>query len=133
METIRLLVADDNPGVRFVVGTMARGEPALELVAEAENGEDAVAKVREHRPDVVVLDVSMPVLDGISALPLILEVAPDCRVVMYSAVSDRRTEALEAGAHGWVTKGESLTDLRDHILAAARGDDDPPAGQRPAS
>jgi CheY-like chemotaxis protein len=122
-DTITLLVADDNAGVRFVIGTMSRADGELQLVAEAENGQDAIERARIHQPDVVLLDVSMPVMDGIAALPGIREAAPGTRIVMYSAVSDRRVEALRAGADAWVTKGDSLTELRDAILAAVRDAD----------
>ncbi len=110
----RILLADDAPFMRMQCGRMLT---ALGYeVIEAENGRDAVAKYSQHRPDAVLLDVTMPELDGIAALRQIKELDPDARIAMVSALGQQRVvmEALQAGARDFVMKPF----VPDRILAA---------------
>jgi DNA-binding NarL/FixJ family response regulator len=88
-------------------------EPGVEIVATAGNGLEGVERCREHRPDVLVLDVAMPVMDGLTALPLVREASPGTRIVLYSAFDsgEIREEAHELGADAYVRKGVGVAEL----------------------
>src|SRR3954466_47609 len=97
---IRILVADDHPVVRAGLAAVLTQQPDLELVAEAENGERALALYREHRPDVALMDLRMPVMDGVAAIGAITAEFPHARILAlttYEGDADIR-RALEAGA-----------------------------------
>lgn len=113
---ITVVIVDDNEGTRSLLRALAQRDDRLEIVAEAGNGLEAVTAVREHRPDAIILDIMMPVVTGLDAIPDILELAPETRIVGYSAYEGHRQEALELGAHGWVTKGQPWDHLADTIL-----------------
>lgn len=113
---LRVLVVDDNEGIRNLLRALARGDTQIEIVADAVDGEDAIRHAATVLPDVVVLDVDMPNTDGIRAIAGISAVAPATRIVMFSAITDRREEAKSAGADDWVAKGEPWDVLRDAIL-----------------
>lgn len=126
METdrpITLVIVDDNPGIRTLLGALARRDERLAVVAEAEDGRHAIQVVTEHRPDVVILDVMMPVMDGLDAIPGITAASPETRIVMYSAYAESRQEAMTRGAHGWCLKGEPWDTMADIIfeVIAERG------------
>lgn len=119
METdlpITLVIVDDNPGIRTLLGALARRDDRLDVVAEAEDGRHAIEVVTEHQPDIVILDVMMPVMDGLEAIPEIIAASPDTRVVMYSAYAESRDEAMSLGAHGWCLKGEPWETMADIIF-----------------
>lgn len=121
---IRLLVADDHPVVRLGLSALLATEPDLELVAEAEQGEEAVAKFREHRPDVALVDLRMPVLGGVEVIRRIVGEFPDARIIaltMYDGDAAIR-RALDAGARGYLLKDMLLTDLVSAVRAVGRGD-----------
>src|SRR5689334_3031224 len=107
MNSIRVLVADDSALMRQTLRRVISAEPGMEVVGIARDGEDAVAKARELRPDVVTMDINMPKLDGITALQLILE-EKICPVVMVSSLTQRGAmttfECLELGAFDFVAK-----------------------------
>ncbi|MFD8154076.1 response regulator [Streptomyces sp. NPDC059720] len=106
---LRVVVADDNPVVRAGLTALLSGRPDIEVVAEAADGSQAYEAARQHRPDVVLLDVRMPGVDGISALPYLVGIAP---VVMltYSRESEIVQEALRRGAGGYLVHGEFTAD-----------------------
>src|SRR6478672_523858 len=123
-ERIRILLADDHPVVRGGLAAVVAQEPDLLLVAEAENGERAVALFREHLPDVVVMDLRMPLMGGVEAIRKITEEFPAARVLAlttYEGDADIR-HALEAGARGYLLKDMLLTDVITAIRAVRRGD-----------
>ncbi len=124
-ELVRLLVVDDSEAFRVLLRarTARESDPAMVVVGEARDGREAIDAAGELRPDIIVLDVAMPRMDGLQALPELIAVSPDSRVVMYSANDGYRGQALDAGAHAWVTKGEGWPALRDRIrsLATATG------------
>jgi DNA-binding NarL/FixJ family response regulator len=120
MSTVRrVVVCDDARDLVRMLEVALGAEPDLEVVATAANGLEGVERCREHRPDVVVLDVAMPVMDGLTALPLVREASPETRVVLYSAFdsAEMRSEAEALGADAYVRKGTTIGDL----VAAIRG------------
>lgn len=121
---IRILVADDHGIVRSGVRMLLDQQDGMQVVAEAEDGVDAVQAAIRHRPDAVVLDVSMPRMTGIQATHEIRQHLPDVAVVLLSMHDDRRYfyEALKAGAAGYVLKRSADTQLVDAIRSAMRGE-----------
>ncbi|QCD57957.1 response regulator transcription factor [Streptomyces hawaiiensis] len=114
---LRVVVADDNPVVRAGLTALLSGRADIEVVAEAADGRQAYEAAHRHRPDVVLLDVRMPGVDGISALPYLVGIAP---VVMltYSRESEIVQEALRRGAGGYLVHGEFTA---DQLVDAVRG------------
>ena len=104
----RVLIVDDVADLRMLLRMTLSGNEEFEVVAEASDGLEAIAQAERHQPDLVVLDLSMPVLDGLEALPRILEVAPDARVVVLSGFDESRMRepALAAGAVAYLQKGD---------------------------
>ncbi|MDP8927247.1 MAG: response regulator transcription factor [Actinomycetota bacterium] len=121
-EPIKLVIVDDNAGIRTLLRSLAKREHRMAVVGEAENGVEAVMVSRRKQPDVVILDVMMPVMDGLEAIPGIIESSPRTCIVMYSAYSDPRDEAFRLGAHGWCTKGSTWDVMAETIydVVAAR-------------
>jgi DNA-binding NarL/FixJ family response regulator len=122
-EPIRVLIADDQAlfrrGLYVVLGT----EEGIEVVAEAGNGEEAVAKAEEFAPDVVLMDVRMPKLNGIDAARTIRSIAPSTKILMLT-VSDEEDdlyEAIKAGANGYLLKEISVEEVADAIRAVVQG------------
>lgn len=118
---VRVVVADDTEDMRLLLRMAIVLRSDLELVGEAADGEQAIQLTAALRPDLLVLDVDMPVLDGLSALPRLREVAPETRVVILSAspASLHGRTALGAGAVAYVEKSTSVTTLIDEILRGA--------------
>lgn len=106
---LRVVVADDNPVVRAGLGVLLSGRNDIEVVAEAADGRQAYDMAVQHRPDVVLLDVRMPGVDGISALPHLVRVAP-VMMLTYSRESEIVHEALRLGAGGYLVHGEFTAD-----------------------
>ncbi|MBC9717639.1 response regulator transcription factor [Streptomyces sp. TRM66268-LWL] len=106
---LRVVVADDNPVVRAGLTALLGGREDLQVVAEAADGRQALAAAQQHRPDVVLLDVRMPGVDGISALPFLVKVAP-VLMLTYSRESAIVQEALRLGAGGYLVHGEFTAD-----------------------
>lgn len=120
----RVLVADDHPVVRTGLAAVLVQEADLELVGEAENGERAVALYREHLPDVCLMDLRMPVMDGVEAIRTITAEFPSARILAlttYEGDADIR-RALEAGARGYLLKDMLLTDVIRAVRAVRRGE-----------
>ena len=119
---MRLLIADDDEAVRLTLSALAARHPALELVGAAADAEEAIELVREHRPDVVLLDVSMPGGGGIRAATGIRDVMPDARLVALSAHDGPsvQLEMSRAGAIGYLVKGASDEQIVSAIRSAAR-------------
>ena len=121
---IRVLIADDHAVVRTGLAQLVETFDEVELVGAAANGEEAVALSGEREPDVVLMDLEMPVLDGIEATRRIRAEHPDVAVVVLTSFSDRDRilAALDAGAAGYLLKDAEPPELAKAIEAAARGD-----------
>jgi DNA-binding NarL/FixJ family response regulator len=121
---IRVLIAEDHQVVRFGLVELLGSEDDVEVVAAVGDGEAAVAAADEHRPDVVLLDISMPELNGIEAAGRILAAWPEAHVVMLtaSAARDQIVQAIDAGALGYLLKDASPDELIEGVRAAARGE-----------
>lgn len=121
---VRVLVADDHPVVREGLAAMLQAEPDLDVVGEAGNGDEAVALAARLRPDVVLMDLRMPRLDGASATARIAQEVPGARVLVlttYDTDADI-VRAVEAGATGYLLKDTPRSQLADAVRAAARGE-----------
>jgi DNA-binding NarL/FixJ family response regulator len=121
---IRVLIADDHGVLRDGLGRLIDALDDIELVGIAADGEDAVARCRETSPDVVLMDLEMPRLDGIEATRRITAERPATAVLILTSFSDRPRilGALEAGACGYLLKDAASAEVADGIRAAARGE-----------
>jgi DNA-binding NarL/FixJ family response regulator len=121
---IRILVTDDHPVVRDGLRGAFTGEPDIEVVGEAASGLEALALVARHQPDVVLMDLRMPELDGVGAIRRLAVSYPAVRVLVlttYDAEADV-LPAIEAGATGYLLKDAPVADLLAAVRAAARGE-----------
>ncbi len=118
----RIVLADDVFDLRFMVKLALERSGRFRVVAEAENGDEAVAAAREHQPDLVLLDVSMPVKDGLEALPHIRSVSPKAKIVMLSGFEASRlaSAAMESGAAAYLEKGIPPNQLVTELLKVLR-------------
>jgi DNA-binding NarL/FixJ family response regulator len=122
--TVRLLIVDDHPVVREGLRGMLATDPTLDVVGEASSGEDALAKVGELQPDVVLMDLRMPGLDGARATERISREHPGVRVIVLTTYDsdDDILRAVEAGAAGYLLKDTPRAELAAAVRAAARGE-----------
>jgi DNA-binding NarL/FixJ family response regulator len=113
MKTVRILIADDHDLMRRGVRTLLEPHPGWEICGEATTGREAVAKAEQLKPSIVILDISMPDLNGVDAAKRIKKVSPDTEVLIFSAhYSDQLIrEILEAGVRGYIVKSDSDRDL----------------------
>ncbi|MEW9550057.1 response regulator [Nonomuraea sp. NPDC050783] len=120
--SVRVVVADDQELVRAGFAMILDAQPDIEVVAEAGDGAQAVAAVREHRPDVLLLDIRMPVMDGIEAARLVCADSA-CRVIMLTTfdLDDYVYDALRAGASGFLLKDVRRDDLVHAVRVVAAG------------
>jgi DNA-binding NarL/FixJ family response regulator len=116
---VRLLIVDDSPRVRRGVSDLFAGVEDIDVVGVAANGLDALASVRRLVPDVVLMDLSMPVMDGIEATRRIKALDPTVSVVILTALHQPQREALEAGASGRVLKEAPPEELVRQVRFAA--------------
>ncbi len=121
--TIRVMIVDDHTIVREGLATLLDVFPDLELVAEASNGLEAIRLCEEHHPDVVLMDMLMPEMDGISATRAIRERFPDVQVLALTSFNEKEyvTGAIEAGAIGYLLKDIEAASLAAAIRAASAG------------
>jgi DNA-binding NarL/FixJ family response regulator len=121
---IKILLADDHTIVRDGLRSLLEKEPDMEVVAEAANGTAAVILAHEHHPDVVVMDITMPDMNGIDATRQIVENLKDVRVLALSMESDRRfvVEVLKAGATGYLLKDSAFAELATAIRTVFDGE-----------
>ncbi|MFE4392310.1 MULTISPECIES: response regulator transcription factor [Streptomycetaceae] len=123
-ERIRVLIADDQPLVRRGLALILAPDPAFEVVAEADNGQRAVDLAHLHRPDVVVMDIRMPVLDGVQATERLSQELPACRVLALSTfdMDEYVVAALRAGASGFLPKDVSPEELSAAVRTVHGGE-----------
>jgi len=121
---MRLLLADDHALVRGGLRALIAELPEIDEVVEAADGDEALAAVALHRPDIVLMDIAMPRLNGIQATSLILSIAPKTRVIMISMHHDEEYvwNALRAGASAYLAKTALLEELREALQSVRRGE-----------
>ncbi len=120
---IRVLVVDDHPIVRQGLVSVLGDEDDLEVVGEAGSGREAVARVQRLQPDVVLLDLEMPDLDGVDAIPQLLALRPGLGIVVFTAydTDERVLGAVRAGARGYLLKGASAEEIARGIRSVHAG------------
>ena len=121
---VRILLADDHTIVRQGLAKLLEGEPGFQVVGEAENGREAIAKVEALRPEVVIMDIAMPMLNGIEATRQIKKIRPQTRVIILSMHCHDRyiKELFSLGASGYLLKDSTGSDIVKAIQAALNGD-----------
>jgi DNA-binding NarL/FixJ family response regulator len=121
-DMIRILAVDDHALLRKGLAAVVNAEPDMKLVAEASNGEEAIEKFRVHRPDVTLMDLQMPGLNGIEAMTRVLAEFPDARIIVLTTYSGdvQVRRALRAGARGYLLKGHDR-ELIETIHAVMEG------------
>jgi DNA-binding NarL/FixJ family response regulator len=131
--TARVVLADDAPDMREMLRLALEMTGEFAVVAEAADGEAAVQSAQEQKPDVVLLDLSMPLLDGLDAIPAIRSAAPSCRILVLSGYSDAtlRRAALGRGADAFVVKGAAPREVVAAVRALLAGSGTPPGSIRP--
>ncbi len=121
---ITIFLADDHTIVRQGLAKLLEGEPDLQVVGEAENGREAVSKVETLKPDIVLMDIAMPLLNGIEATRQIKKICPKTKVIILSMHSHDRyiNELFSLGASGYLLKNSTGADIIKAIHAALQGD-----------
>ena len=120
---IGVLSVDDHPLLREGIATLVNAESDMKLVAEATNGQEAIEKFRLHRPDVTLMDLQMPTLNGIEAIIGIRSEFPNARIIVLTTYAGdvQVLRALKAGARGYILKGHMRRELLDSIRAVHAG------------
>jgi DNA-binding NarL/FixJ family response regulator len=123
MSAIRLAVIDDQATIREALAVMLGLETDVDVVASATNGAEAVDIAAEHHPDVILMDLNMPVMDGVEATRRIREGSPDATILVLTTFGDDESilAALQAGASGYLTKEADRTTILQAVRAAAQG------------
>ncbi len=123
-KTIKIFLADDHTIVREGLAKLLEGEAGLQVIGEAENGREAVLKVEELKPDVVLMDIAMPMLNGIEATRQIKKNRPETKIIILSMHSHERyiSELFRLGASGYLLKSAAGTDIISAIQAALKGE-----------
>ncbi|MFQ6101848.1 MAG: response regulator [Anaerolineae bacterium] len=124
MDVITVLLAEDHAVVREATAEIVDHQPDMRVVGQAGTGQEVVALARELRPDVIVMDIAMPRLNGLEATRIIAAECPGCRVLVLTAHEEERyiIQLLEAGAVGYLPKTVGLDELLEAIRAVARGE-----------
>ncbi|WP_181772563.1 response regulator [Amycolatopsis pittospori] len=121
--TVSLVVVDDQASIREALAVMLDIADGITVVATATNGEEAIAAISRHTPDVVLMDLHMPVLNGVEATGRIKAATPEVQVVVLTSLDDDESilAALEAGASGYLTKEADRAKIEQAVLTAAAG------------
>jgi DNA-binding NarL/FixJ family response regulator len=121
---IRILIADDQVLFREGLRTLLSVQPDFQVVGEASNGEEAIRLVTQARPDIILMDLRMPILDGVAATRRIKANFPDCKVIILTTFDDDEDvfDGLRAGAVGYLLKDVSSDKLNEAIRATIRGE-----------
>ncbi|GGS00160.1 DNA-binding response regulator [Streptomyces nojiriensis] len=123
-EVIRVVIADDEPLIRAGIRMILTSAPDIEVVAEAANGREAVDLARSHAPDVMLLDIQMPVMDGLTALGELRRAVPQVRALILTTFGEKENvlRALGEGGAGFLLKDSAPGELIGAVRAAAAGD-----------
>jgi signal transduction histidine kinase/DNA-binding NarL/FixJ family response regulator len=123
-EKLRVAIVDDTPDMRLLVRLSLELDPHIDVVAEAEDGRGAIDVAQSHQPDVMLLDLAMPVMDGMQALPQVVRASPTTAVLVLSgfAASAMAEDAVSAGAKGYLQKGIGAEDLCERVWQASGRD-----------
>jgi DNA-binding NarL/FixJ family response regulator len=123
MKKLRLMLVDDQSLFREALRTLLALQPDFEIVTEAENGERAVALAKTHKPDVILMDLRMPVMGGVEATRRVVAAVPTTKVVVLTTFEQDEEifEAMRAGASGYLLKACSADKLNESVRAAAKG------------
>ena len=123
MSSLRVLVVEDFAPFRKVICSTLGGQPSLQIIAEVSDGSEAVRQAVELKPDLILLDIGLPTVNGIAAARQIREVVPDSKVIIVSQESspDVVQEALNLGARGYVVKTRAASDLMTAVKAVLEG------------
>lgn len=124
MESIRILLADDHALVRAGIRALVEKLPDVKVIGEAKDGREALRLVREHQPDLVLMDIAMPGLNGLEATARLSKEYPEVRVIILSMYANEEyvREAIRAGAAGYLAKRSAAAELEHAITAVARGE-----------
>lgn len=124
MEPISILLADDHTLVREGIRALVEKLPTMKVVGEAKDGREALRLVKEHKPDLILMDIAMPGLNGLEATARISKEVPSVRVIILSMYANEEyvREAINAGAAGYLVKRSAATELEHAITAVARGE-----------
>lgn len=120
---LRVLVVDDHELIRFSLKLALQRQPHIELVGLASNGQEAVEMVKQHRPDVVILDLQMPIVDGLSASTQIKSLFPQTQIIAYSSVKDPQVEVMvqTAQVDAFCEKEIPIQELINVVTQLGRG------------
>jgi NarL family two-component system response regulator LiaR len=123
IKPVRVLIADDHSMVRSAICNWIQTLSELELAGEASNGKEAVERTLSLKPDVILMDLVMPVADGIAATRAIIQADPQAKILIVTSFNDRQkaVESIQAGAQGFILKDASLEELLEAILAISKG------------
>ncbi len=124
MKSIRVLLADDHALVRAGIRALLQNIAGIQVVAEADDGQEALRLIKTHQPDVVLMDISMPGLNGLEVAAQVAKDFPTVRVIMLSMHANEEyvLQALRAGAVGYLLKGARTAELELAVMAVARGE-----------
>ncbi|PYX48311.1 MAG: hypothetical protein DMG79_12050 [Acidobacteria bacterium] len=121
---VQVLLVDDLPEVRIVIASFLKKDSRLKIISEASDGIEAVRKAEQLQPDLILLDIGLPCLNGLDAAHLIRKVSPQSKILFVSQESSAEIvqEAFRIGAHGYVVKADMMGDLLAAVDAVLRGD-----------
>lgn len=118
---MRILIADDREAIRKQIGLILSARPDMEVCAEAANGEEAVEKTRELKPDLVILDITMPVMNGMETARTIRSFGLDVPILVLTVHKSRQLVEEAIGVQGYVTKADASQTLLSAVDAVGRG------------
>ena len=124
MKKTRILLADDHALVRAGFRSLLEKIPSVKVIAEASDGREAIELVRKHRPDVVLIDIAMPKLNGLEAVARIAEEFPNTKVIVLSMYANQEyvMQAIQAGARGYLIKEAAVAELKSAINVVTHGE-----------
>lgn len=116
-KTLRIMIVDDNPRARGALAALISTLNWLNVICEASNGKDAIEKIGQHSPDMILMDVQMPVMDGLKATQIIKKNWPQIKVIILTLYSNYDPQARQAGADAFLVKGCSMEDMTSTICS----------------